>query len=247
MLVQCSPLFRKLSLKFLFLPLFTCAFCFWCAVGRAPGYLLNNLAVEKIRTGNPKIGNPILASYAAKGPFPYRGPTPESSEHLRTGPRSTSPAIGMVASSLPRFTEGKRGVPRKSSEIVLELLKAEPDLPVRVIAERIRITQRAVEKQIASLRRDGRLRRVRPARALATRTPAPAREPCGRASMVLFAGEGVPSPNPTPRDVSHGPVDGMMPAKCTIRAGIPGRLFRGYRDHCPLPVGAGEERRRPRL
>ena len=74
MLVQCSPLFRKLSLKFLFLPLFTCAFCFWCAVGRAPGYLLNNLAVEKIRTGNPKIGNPILASYAAKGPFPYRGP-----------------------------------------------------------------------------------------------------------------------------------------------------------------------------
>jgi len=38
--------------------------------------------------------------------------------------------------------------------------------------------------------------RPRPSRALTTRTPAPARESCGRANTVLFDGEGVPSPAP---------------------------------------------------
>ena len=43
--------------------------------------------------------------------------------------------------------------------------------------------------------------RLRPSRALATTCPAPGREPCGRAGMVLLAGEGVPSPAP-PRVIS---------------------------------------------
>ena len=86
---------------------------------------------------------------------------------------------------------------------------------------------------------------LRPAPALATRTPAPGREPYGRASMVLFAGEGVPSPSPSPGDIPHGTVGGMMPAKHTIRAGIldrPSSCLRpcgGYRDYCPRPRGRG--------
>ena len=60
---------------------------------------------------------------------------------------------------------------------------------------------------------------LRPLRALTTKTPAPAREPYGRASMVLFAGEGVPSPSPSP-----------------------GRPFRGYHDYCAPPRGGGERR-----
>jgi len=33
----------------------------------SPGHLPNNLTVEKIRTGNSNIRNPILASFVAKG------------------------------------------------------------------------------------------------------------------------------------------------------------------------------------
>ena len=39
----------------------------------SPGHLPNHLTVDKIRTGNTNIRNPILASYVAKGVLPYRG------------------------------------------------------------------------------------------------------------------------------------------------------------------------------
>jgi ATP-dependent DNA helicase RecG len=39
----------------------------------SPGHLPNNLTIEKIRTGNSNIRNPILASYVAKGVLPYHG------------------------------------------------------------------------------------------------------------------------------------------------------------------------------
>lgn len=39
----------------------------------SPGHLPNNLTVEKIRSGNSNIRNPILVSYAAKGLLPYHG------------------------------------------------------------------------------------------------------------------------------------------------------------------------------
>jgi len=39
----------------------------------SPGHLPNNLTVEKIRTGNSNIRNPILVSYIAKGILPYHG------------------------------------------------------------------------------------------------------------------------------------------------------------------------------
>lgn len=39
----------------------------------SPGHLPNNLTVEKIRTGNANIRNPILVSYVAKGLLPYHG------------------------------------------------------------------------------------------------------------------------------------------------------------------------------
>ncbi len=39
----------------------------------SPGHLPNNLTVEKIRTGNSNIRNPILVSYVAKGLMPYHG------------------------------------------------------------------------------------------------------------------------------------------------------------------------------
>ncbi|MES2198587.1 MAG: RNA-binding domain-containing protein [Chlamydiota bacterium] len=39
----------------------------------SPGHLPNHLTVEKIKTGNSNIRNPILASYVAKGLLPYKG------------------------------------------------------------------------------------------------------------------------------------------------------------------------------
>ena len=55
--------------------------------------------------------------------------------------------------------------------------------------------------------------------------------------MVLFAGEGVPAPSPSPCDISHGPVDGMIPAEREIRASIPGRPFPGI----PLRSGGWDD------
>jgi len=52
----------------------------------------------------------------------------------------------------------------KSSEKILFLLKAEPKLSAREVADRLEITPRAVEKQIAKLRKEGRLRRIGPAK-----------------------------------------------------------------------------------
>lgn len=39
----------------------------------SPGHLPNSLTIEKIRTGNSNIRNPILVSYVAKGLLPYHG------------------------------------------------------------------------------------------------------------------------------------------------------------------------------
>ena len=52
----------------------------------------------------------------------------------------------------------------KSSEKILFLLRAEPELAARELAQRIGISPRAVEKQIAKLRQEGRLRRIGPAK-----------------------------------------------------------------------------------
>ena len=39
----------------------------------SPGHLPNNMTVEKMRTGNSNIRNPILVSFVAKGMLPYHG------------------------------------------------------------------------------------------------------------------------------------------------------------------------------
>jgi len=52
----------------------------------------------------------------------------------------------------------------KTSGKILSLLKTEPELAAREIAQRISISPCAVEKQIAKLRQEGRLRRIGPAK-----------------------------------------------------------------------------------
>lgn len=72
-----------------------------------------------------------------------------------------------VSSSLketPALEESSEKGSEKSSEKILSLVRIESTLSAREIALRLSITPRAVEKQIARLRKDGRLKRVGPAK-----------------------------------------------------------------------------------
>jgi ATP-dependent DNA helicase RecG len=55
-------------------------------------------------------------------------------------------------------------IQEKSSEKILEFLKKEPNLSAKALAENMNITSRAVEKQIALLKKTGKLRRIGPAK-----------------------------------------------------------------------------------
>jgi predicted HTH transcriptional regulator len=58
-----------------------------------------------------------------------------------------------------KSSEKKFGDNQKSSEIILELLKENPKLSAKKLSEKIGITSRAVEKQLASLVEKGLIKR----------------------------------------------------------------------------------------
>ncbi len=135
--------------------------------------------MAKIRAGNSNIRNPILVSYIAKGLLPYRGlgsgikraldnwPDIDFTDdrdgcmftaNIRRKEMESSVELGLGA------YEGSEKSSEKSSEKILRLLKADPKLAAREIADSLGITQRAVEKQIAKLKKEGRIRRIGPAK-----------------------------------------------------------------------------------
>jgi ATP-dependent DNA helicase RecG len=139
----------------------------------SPGHLPNNLTVAKIRTGNSNIRNPILVSYIAKGLLPYRGLGSGIKRALEDWPEidfsddrdgclftATVHRKELAGSAEPEAGSEKSS--EKSSEKILGLLKVNPQLSAREIADLIGITQRAVEKQISKLRDENRIRRVGP-------------------------------------------------------------------------------------
>ena len=136
-----------------------------CTASHA-GHLPNNLSVAKIRTGNSIIRNPILVSYIAKGLLPYKGLGSGIKRALNNWPEIdfTDDREGCLFTATvhrkeaPVLEEGSE----KSSEKILSLVRIESTLSAREIALRLGITPRAVEKQIARLRKDGRLKRVGP-------------------------------------------------------------------------------------
>jgi ATP-dependent DNA helicase RecG len=143
----------------------------------SPGNLPNNLTVEKIRSGISNIRNPILVSYIAKGLLPYRGLGSGIKRALDNWPdidfsddREGCVFIATVhrkelkGSAEPGICIDERSEKssEKSSEKILSLLKSDPGLAAGDIAKMIGITQRAVEKQIAKLREEGRIRRIGP-------------------------------------------------------------------------------------
>jgi ATP-dependent DNA helicase RecG len=108
--------------------------------------------------------NPILVSNVAKGLLPYRGLGSGITRALEAWPEMDF--VDDRDSCLFTATVHRKTVisSEKSSEKILLLLKAESTLSAREVADRLEITPRAVEKQIAKLRKEGRLRRIGPAK-----------------------------------------------------------------------------------
>jgi ATP-dependent DNA helicase RecG len=134
----------------------------------SPGHLPNNLTVEKILAGNSNIRNPILVSYVAKGLLPYHGLGSGIKRALDAWPQvdfiDDRDGCLFTATVHRKAVEGSEKSSEKSSEKILIMLKAEPGLTAKEIAKRLEISSRAVEKQIAKLRKEGLLRRIGPAK-----------------------------------------------------------------------------------
>jgi ATP-dependent DNA helicase RecG len=134
----------------------------------SPGHLPNNMTVEKILAGNSNIRNPILVSYVAKGLLPYHGLGSGIKRALDAWPQldfiDDRDGCLFTATVHRKTVEGSEKSSEKSSEKILTMLKAEPALTAKEIAKRLEISPRAVEKQIAKLRKEGSLRRIGPAK-----------------------------------------------------------------------------------
>ena len=112
-------------------------------------------------------------SYIAKGLLPYRGLGSGIKRALEDWPEIdfTDDREGCLFTATvhrkeilgsAEFEIGSEKSSEKSSEKILALLKTNPELSAREMADMIGITQRAVEKQIAKLRDENRIRRIGP-------------------------------------------------------------------------------------
>jgi ATP-dependent DNA helicase RecG len=160
----------------------------------SPGHLPNNLTVEKIRTGNSNIRNPILVSFVAKGLLPYHGLGSGITRALAAWPRidfkndhegclftavvyrgpvESSGEPPLVAPVFPESSVESSGEPSlvapvfpessgKTADRLLALLKSHPTMTIPELAVALGRTTRTVEKQLARLRAEGRLRRIGP-------------------------------------------------------------------------------------
>jgi ATP-dependent DNA helicase RecG len=172
----------------------------------SPGHLPNNLTIEKIRTGNSNIRNPILTSYMAKGLLPYHGIGSGIKRALADWPDITftddrdgclftasvrRKDIPKLAVSSPETTQETRekaskktrektrektsvesspigspisspiGSP-KTADLILGMLRENRAVTTELLAGKLEISKRAILKQIATLKKQGRVRRLGP-------------------------------------------------------------------------------------
>jgi len=158
----------------------------------SPGHLPNNLTVAKIKSGNTNIRNPILVSYIAKGILPYKGLGSGIKRALENWPaidfkddregcmfsamvfRKELLGSGKVRnkflnkSSLVRekfegtfYSSGKNKF-MKTSERIFYHLKQDSNITISMLAEELGISTRAIEKQLAGLKKANRIKRIGP-------------------------------------------------------------------------------------
>ncbi len=144
----------------------------------SPGHLPDNLTVEKIRTGNASIRNPILVSYVAKGLLPYHGLGSGIKRALAAWPQIdladdrdgclfTATVHRKPAEELKLVNISSGSSPKsspKTEEQILELMRKNVSITTEEIGSALGITKRAVLKQVEKLKDQGRLKRIGPAR-----------------------------------------------------------------------------------
>jgi len=148
----------------------------------SPGHLPDNLTVEKIRMGNSIIRNPILVSYATKGLLPYRGLgsgikraleewsdidfADDREGCLFTVTINRKKIESQVDLEVAQKNSGKSSGKSsgKTGDQILKYLLNAPELTIPELSINLKISTRAVEKQIAKLKKEGLLRRVGPAK-----------------------------------------------------------------------------------
>lgn len=141
----------------------------------SPGHLPNNLTVEKIKTGISNIRNPILASYTAKGMLPYHGlgsgikrALGQWSEIEFKDDREACHFTSVIYRTNYRQPLIVQKSSEKSSEkslektefLILKYLTDNPHLTIKELSEKLNLSTRAVEKQLANLRGTGKIKRV---------------------------------------------------------------------------------------
>jgi len=150
----------------------------------SPGHLPNNLTVEKIRTGNSNIRNPILVSYVAKGLLPYHGlgsgikralaewPEIDFADDrdgclftatVHRKPVDELELVNIAPISSPKsdtMSGNRRESVGKASGKILGACREKPSITIPELAELVGITERSVQRNIHNLQRDGWLRRV---------------------------------------------------------------------------------------
>jgi len=144
----------------------------------SPGHLPDNLTVEKILAGNSNIRNPILVSYVAKGLLPYHGLGSGIKRALDAWPRIdftddrdsclfTATVYRKPVRELVTVLGSPKSSPKsspKTEDQILTLIRHDPSVTTTSLGAALGITKRAVLKQVDKLKRQGRLRRVGPAK-----------------------------------------------------------------------------------
>ncbi len=140
----------------------------------SPGHLPNNLTVEKIRTGNSNIRNPILVSYVAKGLLPYHGLGSGIKRALSSWPdiefsddRDGCLFTATVHRNAPINAPINAPVngPEPSLQVqLLNFVRSNPKLSYDKLAALTQKDRTTIMRNMAKLKAQGRLKRIGPAK-----------------------------------------------------------------------------------
>jgi predicted HTH transcriptional regulator len=138
----------------------------------------NNLTVEKIRTGNSNIRNPILVSFVAKGLLPYHGLGSGIKRALEKWPAIdfvddhdgclfTATVHRKPVEELELADKGAitgqvvdlSGHPDPINDL-LTVLRTDPSADYATLAEQLEVSEATVKRNIQKLKQQNRIRRI---------------------------------------------------------------------------------------
>jgi ATP-dependent DNA helicase RecG len=132
----------------------------------SPGHLPNNLTVEKIRTGNANIRNPILVSYVAKGLLPYHGLGSGIKRALALWPQIdfTDDREGcLFMATVHRNEPINEPINNLTSSLqaqLLQLVKSDPNASYEQLAALTQKGRTTIMRHMAKLKLAGKVQRV---------------------------------------------------------------------------------------